>query len=98
MLSMKTKKPMKPMLEIVEITDDAGLSSPKRPDEQTKPSDPPRQRARGQDGHRVQRNDHAEAEEVVAGSVGHKGDGCKGVGSGRQRGLSCRVCGHVGRD
>jgi hypothetical protein len=27
MLSMKTKKPMKPMLEIVEITDDAGLTS-----------------------------------------------------------------------
>jgi hypothetical protein len=28
MLSMKTKKPMKPMLEIPEITDDAALSSP----------------------------------------------------------------------
>jgi hypothetical protein len=28
MLSMKTKKPMKPTLEIAEITDDAGLSSP----------------------------------------------------------------------
>ena len=37
MLSMKTKKPTKPMLEILEITDDAGrgvlLSSPStRPD------------------------------------------------------------------
>jgi hypothetical protein len=31
MLSMKTKKPMNPMLEIVEITDDAGLSSPNQP-------------------------------------------------------------------
>jgi hypothetical protein len=30
------------------------------PDEQAKPSDPPRQRAGGKDGHRVQRNDHAE--------------------------------------
>jgi hypothetical protein len=80
MLSMNTKKPMKPMLEMLEITD-----------EQAKPSDPPRQRAGGKDGHRVQRNDHAEAEEV-AGSVGHQGDGCEGVGSGRQRGLSCRVC------
>jgi hypothetical protein len=31
MLSMKTKKPMKPMLEIAAITDDAGLSSPNHP-------------------------------------------------------------------
>jgi len=31
MLSMKTKKPMKPMLEILAITDDAGLSSPNHP-------------------------------------------------------------------
>ena len=31
MLSMKTKKPMKPMLEIAEITDDAGLSRPSHP-------------------------------------------------------------------
>ena len=31
MLSMKTKKPMKPMLEILAITDDAGLSSPNQP-------------------------------------------------------------------
>ena len=28
MLSMKTKNPMKPMFEILAITDDAGLSSP----------------------------------------------------------------------
>jgi hypothetical protein len=31
MLSMKTKKPMKPMLEILAITDEAGLSSPNHP-------------------------------------------------------------------
>jgi hypothetical protein len=31
MLSMKTKKPMKPMLEIAAITDDAGRSSPNHP-------------------------------------------------------------------
>ncbi len=31
MLSMKPKKPIKPMLEIPEITDDAGLSSPNHP-------------------------------------------------------------------
>jgi hypothetical protein len=31
MLSMKTKKPMKPMLAIPEITDEAGLSSPNQP-------------------------------------------------------------------
>ena len=47
-LSMNTKKPMKPMLEILAITDDAGLTSPtpasERPDEQTKPSDPRQQR------------------------------------------------------
>jgi hypothetical protein len=30
-MPMKTKKPMNPMLEIVEITDDAGLSSPNQP-------------------------------------------------------------------
>ena len=29
MLSMKTKKPMKPMVVIAEMIDDAGLSSPK---------------------------------------------------------------------
>jgi len=34
MLSMKTKNPMKPMLEIAEITDDAGLSRPNQPGEQ----------------------------------------------------------------
>jgi hypothetical protein len=31
MHSMKTKKPTKPMLEIAEITDDAGLSKPNHP-------------------------------------------------------------------
>jgi hypothetical protein len=31
MLSRKTKKPMKPMLAMLEITDDAGLSSPNHP-------------------------------------------------------------------
>jgi hypothetical protein len=31
MLNMKTKKPTKPTLEIPEITDDAGLSSPNHP-------------------------------------------------------------------
>ena len=31
MLSMKAKKPMKPMLEILAITDDAGLSKPNHP-------------------------------------------------------------------
>ena len=31
MLSMNTKKPMKPMLEIPAITEDAGLSSPNHP-------------------------------------------------------------------
>jgi hypothetical protein len=31
MLSMKTKKPMNQMLEIPEITDDGGLSSPNHP-------------------------------------------------------------------
>jgi hypothetical protein len=30
-LSMKTKKPMKPMLEMLAITDEAGLSSPNQP-------------------------------------------------------------------
>jgi hypothetical protein len=47
MVSMKTKKPM---LEMLAITDEAGLSSPnasERPDEQHKPSDPPRQRPGG---------------------------------------------------
>ena len=36
-----------------------------RPDEQAKPADPPQQHARSKDGHRVQRNDHAPAEEVA---------------------------------
>ena len=31
MVSMKTKKPTKPMLEILAIADDAGLSSPNHP-------------------------------------------------------------------
>ena len=46
MLSMKTKKPTKPMLEILEITDDAGLRSPNHPASapttQAEPSDPSR--------------------------------------------------------
>jgi hypothetical protein len=99
MLSMKTKKPMKPMLEILAITDDAGLSSPNHPASAptSKPSHPiHRGSARVVRMASVQRNDHAEAEEV-AGSVGHQGDGGEGVGGGRQRGLSSRVCGEVGR-
>jgi hypothetical protein len=31
MLSMKTKKAMKPMLEMLAITDEAGLRSPNQP-------------------------------------------------------------------
>jgi hypothetical protein len=54
MLSIKTKKAMKPMLEMLAITDEAGAEQPQptgeRPDEQAKPSDPSRQRPRGQDG------------------------------------------------
>jgi hypothetical protein len=85
MLNMKTKKPTKPMLEIPEITDDAGLNSPDHSaSTPTSRASHPIHRgsAGGKDGHRVQRNDHAEAEEV-AGSVGREG-----VGGGHQRGLS----------
>jgi hypothetical protein len=97
MLSMKTKKPM---LKILAITDDAGLSSPNQP--ASAPTSSP--------SHPIQRGSarvvrmataysgttHADAEEV-AGSVGHKGDSGEGVGSGSQRGLFSRVCVEVGR-
>jgi hypothetical protein len=90
MLNMKTKKPTKPMLEIPEITDDAGLNSPNHPASTptSRPSHPiHRGSARVVRMASVQRNHHAEAEEV-AGSVGHQGDGREGVGGGHQRGLS----------
>src|SRR5215213_11560308 len=40
LLSMKTKKPMKPMLEIVEITDDAGLADHPASAPTSRPSHP----------------------------------------------------------
>jgi hypothetical protein len=60
---------MKPTLEMLAITDE-GAEQPNQPagehaDEEPKPSDPPRQRPRGQDGHRVQQNDHAPAESAA---------------------------------
>ena len=93
MLSMKTKKPMKPMLEMLEITVEAGLSSPNHPASEPT-SRPSHSIYRG--GARVQRNDHAPAEEV-AGNVGHQSNGGEGIGGGRQCGLSARICGEVGR-
>jgi hypothetical protein len=98
MLGMNTTKPMNPIVENLRppTTLDSGAQPPREhPDQQPGPADPARRRPRDKDGHRVQRNEHAPAEEV-AGSVGHQGNGCESVGSGRQRGLS-RGWGNVGR-
>ena len=99
MLSMKTKNPMKPMLEIAEITDDAGLSRPSQP--ASRPTSRP--------NHPIHRGSARvlrmaapyngtitpPAEEVAG--VGHKGRCRQCVGNGSERRLSTWIGVHVGR-
>jgi hypothetical protein len=100
MLSMKTKKPMKPMLEILAITDDAGLSSPNQPANAptSKPSHPiHRGNARVVRMATAYSGTTTPKPRKLPAALVTRGDGCEGVGGGRQRGLSSRVCGDVGR-
>ena len=97
MLNMKMKKPMKPTVEIPEMTDDAGLSSPNHPARTptSRPSQPI----------------HRGSARVVRMATAYSGmttpqptkfpaalvtSGGEGVGGSCQRGLPCRVSGDVG--
>jgi hypothetical protein len=100
MLSLKNEKAMKPMLEIADITEDAGLSRPNQPaSAPTSRPNHPSQRGSA----RLVRMATAYCGTTtpqprkLPAAFGHQGDGRKGVGGGPPRRLSCRVCGDVGR-